>query len=94
MLHNNLKKKMENLYFIPNNILTKFFKELTKYKNDYQQYFNYIRIILCILLYIFKYIHAYAWSYKLVYINSQNLEKIQLDFNWILNFVPCVLFNF
>ena len=35
MLHNNLKK-MDNLYFIPNNILTKFFKELMKYKNDYQ----------------------------------------------------------
>ena len=28
-----IKKK---LHFIPNNILTKFFKELTKYKNDYQ----------------------------------------------------------
>ena len=28
--------KMYNLYFIPNNILTKVFKELTKYKNDYQ----------------------------------------------------------
>ena len=27
---------MNNLYFIPNNILTKFFKELTQYKNDYQ----------------------------------------------------------
>ena len=24
------------LHFIPNNILTNFFKELTKYKNDYQ----------------------------------------------------------
>ena len=36
MLHNNFFKKMDNLYFIPNNILTKFFKELTKYKNDYQ----------------------------------------------------------
>ena len=33
---------MDNLYFIPNNILTNFFKELTKYKNDYQQYLNYI----------------------------------------------------
>ena len=32
---------MDNLHFIPNNILTNFFKELTKYKNDYQQYFNY-----------------------------------------------------
>ena len=26
---------MDNLHFIPNNILTKIFKELTKYKNDY-----------------------------------------------------------
>ena len=25
---------MDNLHFIPNNILTKNFKELTKYKND------------------------------------------------------------
>ena len=33
---------MDNLHFIPNNILTNFFKELTKYKNDYQYYFNYI----------------------------------------------------
>ena len=33
---------MNNLYFISNNILTKFFKELTKYENDYQQYLNYI----------------------------------------------------
>ena len=28
-------KKMDNLYFIPNNILRNFFKELIKYKNDY-----------------------------------------------------------
>ena len=35
VLYNNFKK-MENLYFIPNNSLTSFFKELTKYKNDYQ----------------------------------------------------------
>ena len=71
---------MDNLHFIPNNILTKFFKELTKYKNYYQQYLNYIYIyelyifskknigiILCILLYIFKCIYAYVWSYKLIY---------------------------
>ena len=31
---------MDSLYFIPNNILTRLFKELTKYKNDYQQYIN------------------------------------------------------
>ena len=30
------KKKKDNLHFIPNNIHTNFFKELTKYKNDYQ----------------------------------------------------------
>ena len=34
--------KNDNLRFIPNNFLTKFFKELKKYKNDYQQYLNYI----------------------------------------------------
>ena len=33
---------MDKLHFIPNNILTNFFKELTKYKNDYSQYLNYI----------------------------------------------------
>ena len=35
---------MDNLHFIPNNILTKNFKELKKHKNDYQQYLNYIYI--------------------------------------------------
>ena len=30
------KKSMENLHFIPNNIITKFFKELIKDKNGYQ----------------------------------------------------------
>ena len=33
---------MKNLHFIPNNILTKVFKKFIKYKNDYQQYLNYI----------------------------------------------------
>ena len=37
-----IKKKIDNLHFTPNNILTIFFKELTKYKNYYQQYLNYI----------------------------------------------------
>ena len=38
VLHNNFFFffKMDNLHFIPNNIFTKFFKELIKYKNDYQ----------------------------------------------------------
>ena len=35
---------MDNLHFIPNNILSNFFKELIKYKNDYQYYLNYIYI--------------------------------------------------
>ena len=33
--HKNILK-MDNLHFILNNILTKIFKELTKYKDDYQ----------------------------------------------------------
>ena len=33
-------------------------------------------------------------SLQLVYINSKNLEKIQLDFNWILNFTPRFSYNF
>ena len=32
---------MDNLHFIPNEI-TRLFKELPNYKNDYQQYLNYI----------------------------------------------------
>ena len=31
-----IKQNTDNLHFIPNNILIKFFKELTKYKNDNQ----------------------------------------------------------
>ena len=31
----NRNKKKDNLHFIPNNIFTKFFKELIKYKNNY-----------------------------------------------------------
>ena len=33
---------MDDLHFVSNNILTRIFKELIKYKNDYQQYLNYI----------------------------------------------------
>ena len=36
VLHNNYKKKMDNLHFLPNNFLTRLFKELKNiYKNDY-----------------------------------------------------------
>ena len=30
------KKNMDSLHFIPDNILIRIFKELTKYKSDYQ----------------------------------------------------------
>ena len=54
MLHNNLKKKnTDNLHFIPNNILTNFFKELTKYKNDYQYNLNYIYKLYYAFYYIY-----------------------------------------
>ena len=52
---------MKNLHFIPNNILTKFFKKLTKHKNDYQQYLNYIYnlyyISYCIFLSVSMHMH-------------------------------------
>ena len=45
---------MKILHFIPNNILTKFCKELTKYKNDNQQYLNYIykNYIIYLIVYL------------------------------------------
>ena len=43
---------MDNLHFISNNILTNFFKELTKYKNDYQQYLNYIYDTMHLIVYL------------------------------------------
>ena len=33
----------------------------------------YIRIILCILLYIFKCIYVYAWGYKLIIVSRWNI---------------------
>ena len=41
---------MDNLYFIPNNIFTKNFKEFKKYKNDYQQYLNFIYIYMYVCI--------------------------------------------
>ena len=55
---------MDNLHFLPNNILTKFFKELTKYKNDYISivfklyiYRNYTMHINIYILSIFLHMH-------------------------------------
>ena len=60
---------MNNLHFIPNNnILTKFVKELTQYKNDYQQYLNYI--YKNYIMHLIAYFYAFTWSYKLVLINK------------------------
>ena len=52
---------MYNLHFIPNNILTKFFIELTKYKNDYQLYLNYIYIYIYrnYILHLITYLEVY-----------------------------------
>ena len=54
---------MDTLHFITNNILTKFFKELTKYKNDYQYYLNdiyrnYIMYLIVISLSVSMHIHG------------------------------------
>ena len=48
----------------------------------------------CIIVIIFNYTRAYARDYTLIYIYSQNYEKMQLDSNWLLNFAPCVPFKF
>ena len=51
VLHNNknlevIIKKKDSLHLLLNDIFTRLFKELTKYKNDYQQYLNYIRMTI------------------------------------------------
>ena len=46
---------MDNLHFIPNKILTNFFKELKKYKNDNQQYLNYIYIYMNYIMHLIVY---------------------------------------
>ena len=53
---------MDTLHFITNNILTKNFKELTKYKNDYQYYLNdiyrnYIMYLIVISLSVSMHMH-------------------------------------
>ena len=55
---------MDNLHFLPNNIFTRFFKELTKYKNDHISivfklylYRNYTMYLNVYLLSIFIHMH-------------------------------------
>ena len=63
---------MDSLHFIPNNILTNFFKELTKYKNDYQQNLNYIQELYyesyCKSLSISMHMHEVTSQYIYIYI--------------------------
>ena len=72
---------MDNLHFIPNKILTKIFKELTKYKNDYQQYLNYIYIYIQELYYASYYIslsvsmHMHGVTNQSIYIIIDKTEK-------------------
>ena len=76
---------MENLHFLPNNILTNFFKELTKYKNDYisiifklyiyRNYTMHLNIYIYIYIY-FKYIPTYARGYKLVLLMQDQFSVI------------------
>ena len=68
---------MDNLYFIPNNIFTKNFKELIKYKNNYQQYLNYIYI------YIYIHTHIYELYYAFYYISlsiSMHMHEVTIQF--------------
>ena len=46
-------KKKDNIHFLHNNILTKLFKELKKKITINNIYIIYLKIILCILMYIF-----------------------------------------
>ena len=46
---------MDNFNFISNNILINFFKTLTKYKNDYQQYLNFIYIYMNYIMHLIVY---------------------------------------
>ena len=61
---------MDNLHFIPNKILTKNFKQLTKYKNDYQQYLNYVWELYyasyCIFLNVSMHMHEVTSQYILI----------------------------
>ena len=66
---------MDNLHFLPNNILTRFFKELTKYKNDY--------ISIVFKLYIYKNYIMHLNVYLLSIMST--LEKMILYLVYIYN---------
>ena len=70
---------MDNLHFIPNNILTKFFKKLIKYKNDNQYYLNYIQELYyasyCIFLSISMHMHEVTSQYIIIDEAERNSNK-------------------
>ena len=74
---------MDNLHFLPNNILTWFSKELTKYKNDYIsivfKLYIYINYIIHHNIYLLNIsIHIYAWGYKLIFLIEMFMIQIHL----------------
>ena len=74
---------MDSLHFIPNNILTRFLKELTKCKNDYQQYLNYIYIYIYIYVGSRFVAQAQELGYEPNTINLQRVgERVGLLTNW------------
>ena len=60
---------MDNLHFLPNNILTRFFKELTKYKNDY------ISIIFKLYVYMNYTMHLNVYLLSISMHTHENSEK-------------------
>ena len=61
---------MDNLHFLPNNIFTRFFKELTKYKNDY------ILIVFKLYIYIYRNYTMYLNVYLLsIYIHMHEVTS-------------------
>ena len=70
---------MDNFHFIPNNILTKFFKKLIKYKNDNQYYLNYIQELYyasyCIFLSISMHMHEVTSQYIIIDEAERNSNK-------------------
>ena len=91
---------MDNLHFIPNNILTIFYKELKKYKKDYQQYFNYIYIYMNYITHLIVYflsvsmhMHVVTSQYMLIAKAQRKFNQILIEFS-ILCHVFHLIFNF
>ena len=75
---------MDSLYFIPNNIFIRLFKELTKYKNDYQQDLNFIYRNYIISLSVSMYKHEVTSQYIYIILIGKAERKSNQISNWIL----------